>query len=632
MKNLYVLTIISLVTLTSFGQAHRLKGNGQVFWEEQFNWEDPSAPRGWTLPAGWKIEDNSEDQNGYVWGWTKDSMQGPMARRDGGYILNSATNGNGFLAIDLDGLNAGKTYAEMLWVNSTITLPIMNFSSHPSVIIGLEQMFKYFSNPKMIIQVSNDNGGHWADFDLKMGTSSGVNTMNLQNSQVASYSANISEVAAGQPSVIIRFTWSGSMLYFWMLDDITFREGWDYDLKMNYSTVGLMDNNPDADAGFLYMMPKTQILPIGNFEAAVLNYGDKEMNNIRFQAEVFKNGVSQFREGSETLNYRYFGDPADTLVIEKTYTPTDFGHYEMVLEMKSDEADQNHENSRKSYLFHVTDSVFARTPDSREADDSPWRDYYQYTHEGDMMAVQYDPIADCEASSISAYISKANEGADFRFVLLEITPVANQQPVTRELLTTEMMSVDSTVLEQGWITMKFDLDGIGEKMKAGKKYLAAVEFWTYISAENLINRKNAFWLGSTKSYPGSFDKQWRYETAGSEWKNGSTFNKMIRLNINNHENRIDGISNQAVSFDIEQNYPNPFSGETHISFTLAMEQQVDIEIRDITGKVILAINKGRLAAGKHAVTIPADGIRAGTYFYTFKTDGGVITRQMIVLN
>ena len=631
MKKLILIVLAGFTGVAGIGQDHRLKGNGQVFWEEQFNWEAPSEPRGWKLPAGWTIEDNSEDNNGYVWGWTKDSMQGPFAHRDGGYILNSTSRSNGFLAIDLDGLNSGKSYGDMLWVNSTITLPRMDFTGHPSVILGLEQMFKYFSNPKMIIQVSNDNGGHWADFDLKMGTSSGVNTMNLPNNQVAHFTANISDVAAGQPNVTIRLTWSGSMLYFWMIDDLTFREAWDYDLKMNYSTAGLVDNNPAAAAGFMYMMPKTQIMPIGKFEASVVNFGDQDQTNVRFEAEILKNGVSQFKESSKSLNYKYFGDPADTLTIDKTYTPVDFGHYEMVLQMKSDETDQNPLNNRKSYLFHVTDSVFARTPDKSEADDSPWRDYYQYTHEGDMMAVEYDMVADCEASSVSAYISKANVGADFRFVLLELTPVPNAQPVTKVLLTTEMMSVDSTVLEQGWVTMKFDLDGQGEKMKAGKKYLAAVEFWTYITTENLINRKNAFWLGSTKEYPGSYDKQWRFETAGSEWKNGSSFSKMIRLNINNHENRTDGINGSGLTALLEQNYPNPFSGETVIGYTLQHEGKVCIEIRDISGRLVGQVDEGRQPAGMHSARLNAAGLQSGTYFYTLKTDGAVITRKLAVL-
>jgi hypothetical protein len=630
MKRILLLLVAGLIASTGFGQTHRLKGNGQIFWQEHFNWENPNDDKGWTAPAGWVIEDNSADDNGFTWVWTKDSMQGPFARRDGGYILNSTTRSNGFLTIDLDRLNAGRAYTDMLYANSSIVLPVMNFSTHPSVIVSLEQMFKYFNTPVMAIQVSNDKGGHWADFDLKMGTARGINTLNLHNDQVAVFSANISDVAANQPEVIIKITWSGSMLYFWMLDDLTFKEGWDYDLKMNYSQVQLVDNNPDAAAGFLYMMPKTQVLPIGLFEASVVNYGEVEQNGIFFQAEILKNGVSQYKENSNTLSYRYFGDPADTLYITKAYTPVDFGHYEMRMSMLTGEQDQFPENNKKSYYFHVTDSVFARTPDVSEADESPWRDYYQYPHEGDLMATEFDPIADCEASSISAYISKANIGADFRFVLMEIVPVAGQQPTTIELLTTPTISVDSALLKKGWVTLPLDLDGQGEKLKAGKKYLAAVQFWTYITADNLVNRKNAFWIGSTKSYPGSFDKQWGFETDNSSWKNGSSFNKMIRLNINNHENRVDGILANGIGNTLGQNYPNPFSSETQFSYNLASECRVGIDITDITGKLVQVIDEGVKPAGKYSVTIRNEGLENGIYFYTMKAGGITRTQRMIV--
>ncbi len=630
MKNFLLFAILGLAGVGATGQDHRLKGNGQIFWEEQFDWGNPSDPKGWTAPAGWVIEDNSTDDNGFVWVWTKDSMQGPFARRDGGYILNSSSCENGFLTIDMDNNNAYKNYMEMLYVNSSIILPRMDFSGHPSVILSLEQMFKYMNNPRMVIEVSNDNGAHWAEYNLKMGTPSGVNVMNLPNNQVARYSANISEVAAGQRDVIIKLTWSGSILYFWMVDDLTFSEGWDYDLKMNHWQVQLVDNNPGAAAGFLYMMPKTQILTIGQFEGGVLNYGDQELTNILFNAEVRKNGQVVFSENSNILNYRYYGDPADTLVIDKNYTPADFGHYELVLSMKSDQSDQDPTNNMHAWYFHVTDSVFARTPDVSEADESPWRSFYQYTHEGDIMGTEFNPLNDCEASSISAFISRANEGADFRFVLMEITSGDGEQPNMIELVGTDMMTVDSTILRTGWVTLPLILDGVGEKMKAGKRYLAGVQFWTYITADNLINRGNTFWLGSTKSYPASFDKQWTYMAHEGYWTKGSSFNKMIRLNINNHENYIDGVAGTGLEVVVGQNYPNPFRAITLFEYQLKHSSQVAVEIRDATGRLVARIDEGIKPAGRHAVSFDGSRLDNGLYFYTLEAGGSRTTMRMVL--
>ncbi len=614
---------------TVMAQTNRLKGDGQIFWEESFDWEDASNERGWSLPEGWTIEDNSWDDTGYVWVWTKDSMQGPFSHRDGGYILNSTTRENGFLAIDLDNLNAYKPYTEMLFVNSSITLPEMDFSEHPSVIMSLQQMFKYFNAPRMVIEVSNDAGAHWAEFDLKMGTNSGTNTMNLPNDGVGDYMVNLSEVAAGQPAVTIKITWDGSMLYFWMLDDISFREGWDYDLRMNHSQVQAVNTETGESEGFFYMMPKTQIYPVGLIEGSVINYGDQQLSDVYFNATINKNGLEQFTASSDQIRYLFFGDAADTLRIDAQYTPVEFGHYEITMGMQATEEEQVPENNSLSYYFHVTDSVFARTPDVNEANESPWRSYYQYTHEGDYMGVEFNPITDCEASSISVYIARANLDADFRFALLEIEE-SNEGLEMVELIGSEMVRVDSSILEQGWITLPLELDGVGEKMEAGKRYIAAVQFWTYLTEEDLINRGNTFWIGSTQSYPASFDKQWLFESYSGTWTQGSNYNKMIRLNINNHENIIDGLPDVASALSLDQNYPNPFNSETLISYELAHTADVNVEIKDLMGRVISIYHQGLQTAGKHQLMISRDQLEAGMYTYTLKAGEKELSRRMVV--
>ncbi len=630
MKRLVLIALSMIIFTSVFSQVKNLKGDGQVFWEEHFDWESPVDPKGWTAPEGWLIEDNSSDDNGYVWVWTKDSMQGPFSHRDGGYILNSSTGENGFLSIDLDNLNAYKDYMEMLFVNSSITLPKLDCSNHPSVIIGLQQMFKYFNSPRMVIEVSNDNGAHWAEFDLKMGTGSGTNVLNLTNNEVADYTANLSDVAGGQANVTIKITWDGSMLYFWMLDDIILYEGWDYDLKMNHWDVQLIDDNSEDAPGFYYMMPKTQIMPLGGFEGSVINYGDYDLNNVHLNVVINKNNVEQYNASSESIPYVSFGDPADTLFIEDNYTPVDFGHYDITFSMLGDEDDQATQNNVQSYYFHVTDSVFARTPDVSEANESPWRNYYQNTHEGDIMGVEFNPIEDCTASSISVFISRSNMDVDFRFVLIEIKTGEGDELEMVELVSSEIMWVDSTILEQGWVTLPIDPDGIGEFMTEGRRYIAGVQFWTYIEQDDIVNRGDTFWIGSTQTYPDSFDKQWWYETYSGVWTQGSNYNKMIRLNIDNHENIIDGIPNSTNLSSLSQNYPNPFAGETRIGYTLAKEESVIIEIKDISGRTVRLLEEGTKQAGKHSAVFSNTDLDAGLYFYTLEAGDFRQTKRMII--
>lgn len=629
------LLLIAMITFvyTTLSQAQTLKGDGQIFWEEHFDWEDPDAGRGWTLPEGWLIEDHSTDETGYVWEWTKDAMQGPFAERDGGYILNSSTGDNGFLAIDMDNYNAGVSYMEMKYINSSITLPRFDFSEHSSVILRLEQMFKYFgSATRMEIEVSNDNGQRWAAFDMKMGTAAAVNTMNLPNDEVAHFTANLSAVAAGMPDVIIKITWESSILYFWMLDDITLAEGWTNDLQMMHYNAELVDDDPEYSEGFMYMMPKTQILPMGLFEGSVINNGEIEQYDVYLNVNIDKNGVSQFNANSDNLWSLAFGDPADTLRIVESYTPVDYGHYELTFTMMSEYDEQTPDDNTASFLFHITDSVFARTPDVSEAHESPWRSYYTHPHEGDIMGTEFNPTTDCEASSISAYISKANLDAEFKFVLMEIIDGDGDMPEFVELLSSEVIYVDEAVLEQGWVTLPLDPDGVGEFLKAGHRYLAGVQFWTFTYADDLANRGDAFWLGSTQSFPGSSEKQWTFMSDPSTWTQGSQYDRMIRLNINNHENIIDGIEDLNNNNHLGQNYPNPFSSYTEIEYRLETSSEVSIEIYDLTGKMVRKDHLGFMSAGNNQIRLDAEGLQAGIYYYTLRSDKYSSTKKMVVVS
>jgi len=392
----------------------------------------------------------------------------------------------------------------------------------------------------------------------------------------------------------------------------------------------VVDENPDNSNGFYYMMPKTQIMPLGGFEASVTNNGEYELYDVQLNVAINKNHQEQFSASSETLHSVYFGDPADTLRITETYIPVDFGHYEISYKLEGDNADQFPDNNTESYYFHVTDSVFARTPDVSEADESPWRSYYQYTHEGDLMGVEFNPIEDCIASSISVYISRSNFDVDFKFVLLEITEGEGDELEFKELVTTETMWVDSEVLNQGWVTLPLDPDGVGEYLKAGGRYIAAVQFWTYIEEDDLINRGDAFWIGSTQSYPGSYNKQWLYESYTAEWTQGSNYNKMIRLNIDNHENIIDGISNSLNTNSLSQNYPNPFSTQTSITYNLARDENVTIEIMDLTGRTIAVLQEGFRSAGTHTTILSKDRLDAGLYFYTLTVGRTSLTKKMTI--
>ena len=117
MKKLLLLVSIIAVTISSFGQtiqtvppskdmgvsakkeiqqSNVLKGDGQVFWTEDFDWGNPDDIKGWTLPDGWVNEDHTTEDLGYVWEWKNDTLE--QAQYGLVLPLNSTTSDNGFLS------------------------------------------------------------------------------------------------------------------------------------------------------------------------------------------------------------------------------------------------------------------------------------------------------------------------------------------------------------------------------------------------------------------------------------------------------------------------------------------------------------------------------------------------------
>jgi hypothetical protein len=105
---------------------------------------------------------------------------------------------------------------------------------------------------------------------------------------------------------------------------------------------------------------------------------------------------------------------------------------------------------------------------------------------------------------------------------------------------------------------------------------------------------------------------------------------MIRLNINNHENLIDQIQESALQVSLSQNYPNPFSQETRIDYSLAEATSVTFEIRDISGKLISQSDQGTRQAGRQSLILSNAGMEAGFYFYTIRAGKSSITKKMMV--
>ncbi len=88
--------------------------------------------------------------------------------------------------------------------------------------------------------------------------------------------------------------------------------------------------------------------------------------------------------------------------------------------------------------------------------------------------------------------------------------------------------------------------------------------------------------------------------------------------------------NLTKGFDLSDAYPNPFNPQTRFTLRLAEDQEVHIELFDITGRLVRVLHSGLLSADDaHWFTIDGTGQPSGTYLYrvtgeTFYAVGRVV--------
>ena len=90
------------------------------------------------------------------------------------------------------------------------------------------------------------------------------------------------------------------------------------------------------------------------------------------------------------------------------------------------------------------------------------------------------------------------------------------------------------------------------------------------------------------------------------------------------------INETPTGFLLAQNYPNPFSTNTKIKYSVSKSSKVLLKVFDIHGKVIDILVNDEKPAGTYEVTWHAGNLPGGVYFYQLNSGGLIETRKMIL--
>jgi len=90
-------------------------------------------------------------------------------------------------------------------------------------------------------------------------------------------------------------------------------------------------------------------------------------------------------------------------------------------------------------------------------------------------------------------------------------------------------------------------------------------------------------------------------------------------------------SNVPDSYNLFNNYPNPFNPNTVIRFNLMKTGDVKLRVYDITGRLITTLVNQKLSAGEYKVDFMGSELSSGIYIYRIEAGDFKDTKKMMLI-
>lgn len=570
---------VQFYTPTEYSQS---KAGGDVFWSEDF---------GGGAPAGWPIVD--ETGNNWLWIWSTAEPTSPWDVGSG--PINSTTGGNGFMIYNSAEFSGGTMPAH----DAHFTTSTIDCSASPSVVLKFEQRFRWCcTGAAFLVQVSNDEFVTFNEYDVTYDQPG-----NALTDDPVVVEINISDVAASNANVKVRFRWTLASHYYWMIDDIEMKTAYDHELRINSVKMHWGYTN----GGYFGQIPQDQLMG-GLFEAAIYNNGINDETNTTLTIDV--------NEGwwvGDTVHSVVLALTNDTLTVidfVPDYEPAD---YSVAYLLTSDFIDDNPDNNIDTVNFSITTSTYARDYE-RTRTTGPTA--YASGGDGDMMGCNYYLPNDDTVYSVSVYVSsRSNPGTTLIGKLYDTDG--------NEILASEEYDVTSEIADNGgWVTLDYvDLTGedlylTGDIGAGPATYTAGVEM--YYGGDTLMI--------------GADDHAFHYFNIASAMYAGGTWYYITLIpqtRLNFSEDVTIGIEKTPAITGVSV-YPNPINDFTTLSFNLRETSNVNIEVYDMTGKLVMNRNLGSRLFGNNTVVMDVSNMEPGIYFFTVNANGTKTTNKMVI--
>lgn len=577
---------------------------GVSIWTEDFSGA-VNGPGTVTTDVGvWTIGGD----DGSIWRHSASASNGCWSAGTG--IPAFATAANGFLIFDADSANCqdpdatpDPIFTQTEW-SGFIESPSIDLSGQAGVALKFSQEYRWCCTDLAIeVAISADGGMSYTPAPAYV-----LPTPEVNIDYAGDGIWNISAVAGNASDVKIRFSWNGPSHYYWVIDDLEIFVPEANDIAVTESGYSSWDANVANDYIDLEysIYPQQQLRPI-DFVSRVVNNGSVTQTGVTLNANVnYDGGTAMLSSASVDL-----APGEDTLLVVEDWTPPTgvLGEYITTLEVVQNETDIDPSDQINEAIFWAENDIMAR--DRRSAAAS----YTNTGTGGHTLGNAFGASEDGSVYAIGVAMSTASDddaewtvelwgdgAADFEFLVggdEDLTYLDYMGNGTGDEFMTYILLEDPYDIEEG------------------------LDYYAHFKAYGGDGNDAFIRTSGTSPEQTSFvfieeDDTWFFTTG----------TPMVRLGFAEDVSIAEATISDIVS--LGQNVPNPVKNITTIAYDLVSSENVQFEVYDLTGKVVMSIDEGNKPAGLHSIVISNRDLNSGIYYYSILIDGERLTKKMVI--
>lgn len=590
---------------------YRTRGN--AIWSEDFANGFPST---WT-----RVDTASTGGASAPWVHSFDGSWGQFSQgqtMSAAPAITSTTAANGFLIVDADSANhfsfgqpSGSTYE---YISSYFQTDVIDLSAHANVILEFEQDFRKNNTIDLIVGVSGD-GTTWTNYTVQGGVAnnaaSGLQTISLDISSVAGLSA----------TAYVRIGWS-ARVYYWMIDDMRIIPSPDYNRSLLYSIISHSNDSYEYAA-----VPQTQLNTDITLGMYARNNGVLDQTNVALSADVANSGGTSVINSGTTFAAVAQYDTAFFLNTEPTSSLSP-DVYDITFAYTSDQdgSEPDLTDDGESRKFEVTDGatgIYAL--DGLDVYDNPsltsfGTGSFADASDGFMCFTLFKIANNATFTGADAVINTNGTavGGEYQFQVFNAADVQNGNfdfsfPVAQSAV--KIVTADD--ISNGVLRAEF----------SSPANLAPGDYQLGIVMSSFANTSDITIIDDV-TVPQPPDASQIFIPASSAQSNVYTNGNAFAIRLS--QDPTIGIDEQLASTGVGLGncYPNPSEGMVTIPVELLNRANVLLVITDITGKIVLSENQGKLQSGNHLIELDLRTLSEGVYNYTLQADGTQYTKRL----